>query len=155
MLCHFIKQFLQQHPVACWTLNIGCPCHGVCLPSFLISAGAHLVFTTSLACFLIVAIRLLFIYSLSALDRWNELRNFDWANLSKKASISWCGSNTASPFLSFSSSCLSFPKIFPSTNFSFISQMLYKPLMSYLRLLFNLYPNPFIKFFGFLNLLSW
>lgn len=39
MPCHLRRQPRQQQPVACWAMKHGWPRHGVCLPSFGMTAG--------------------------------------------------------------------------------------------------------------------
>ena len=69
--------FRQQVAVACCAMKTGCPLIGVCFPSFFGIGGAILEFIKSQACFLIISIPLLSIYSLSFSVRLNFDLNLD------------------------------------------------------------------------------
>ena len=76
----------QQQAQACCALNTGCPRIGVCFPSFGGLAGASLVRMKSSQWERIVSIPFSAMYFLSADERWNRLRKFDFDNRVKAAS---------------------------------------------------------------------
>ena len=82
-LCHFSIQPRQQVAVACWAMKTGCPCIGVCLPSFAGSEGATISRIKSQAWEWIVLRPLSLIYLSSFVLSLNLLLNFDFASLSK------------------------------------------------------------------------
>ena len=83
---HFARQSRQQQAQACWALKTGCPRIGVCLPSFGGFAGARRVRMKSSQCRRITSMPFSAMYFLSASDRWNRERNFDFASRAKAES---------------------------------------------------------------------
>ena len=81
----FARQSRQQQAQACCALKTGCPRIGVCFPSFGGFAGARHVRMKSSQWERIVSSPLSSTYFLSASDRWNRLRNFDFASRANAA----------------------------------------------------------------------
>jgi hypothetical protein len=76
--CHLYRHPRQQVAVAYWAMNTGCPLLGVCLPSFLGTAGANRVVMKSIAWDRMVSMLLEWMYSRSLSVNLNRERNLDF-----------------------------------------------------------------------------